>query len=89
MDLTIDEKRILTLMDDMRVSDFEDIACKRLKLSKEKVSTIVDKLKKARLVEVMALSDEADLWFFHTAKVTPEMLDKLVLEDIYHEGPAF
>lgn len=76
MKLTLEEKQVLTLLDDSKVNGFEKFAQKYLKLPRDKIKKIVEKLKNLELVEIISLVDGADLWYFHMGEVNKEMLDE-------------
>jgi len=76
MKLTQKEKQVLTLLDDAKVEDFEEWVQKFIDLSKSEIQKIVNKFKDLELIEIISLSNEKDLWYFHDRrKVKPDMLD--------------
>jgi hypothetical protein len=70
------EKQVLTLMDDAHLTDFVHFAGRYIDATPEKIREIVDKLTKDGLVEVLEDHDEPH--YFHTKKVTREMLDEAI-----------
>ncbi|MGV8086744.1 MAG: hypothetical protein ACP5N1_03880 [Candidatus Woesearchaeota archaeon] len=74
--LTKEEKQVLTLLDDAKVDDFEKWAQLFIKIPITRIKKAVQKFKKLDLINTMALRDKNDLWYFHTGKVTEDMIDE-------------
>jgi len=75
MKLTQKEKQVLTLLDDAKVEGFEEFVQKFIDLSKAEIQKMVNKFKDLELIEIISLSNDKDLWYFHTGKVNKGMLD--------------
>jgi hypothetical protein len=76
MELTQNEKKILTLLDETQVKGFEEFAQKFISLSKNKIQEIVNKFKDLKLIDIISLSEKKNLFYFHNRlKVKPDMLD--------------
>ena len=75
MDLTKEEKQILTLLNDTPVKDFLDYAQGYINLKRGNIKRIVDKFLNWRFIEILKLKNKNDLWYFHTDKVKEDMID--------------
>lgn len=76
MKLTLQERKVLTLMTDISVQDFPHFARKYVDLDLDEIREVAEGLKKKGLVEVLEGADNEDLIYEHSKKVTPDMLDK-------------
>ncbi len=61
MNLTKDEKKVLSLLNDEPAEGFENFAQAYINISKQKIKKIIEKLKKLGLVEIISLKNKDDL----------------------------
>lgn len=82
--LTSEDRQVLTVLDDAPVEDYVHFVGRHVELSSENIRKSVEKLKREGLVEV--LEDNDILRFFHTKKVTKDMIDE-ALDHALRYGP--
>jgi hypothetical protein len=82
--LSLTEKQVLTLMDDAHLTDFVHFAGRYVDATPEKIREIIQKLTKDGLVEILEDHDEPH--YFHTKKVTRDMIDEII-DHILKFGP--
>ena len=76
MELTQEEKQVLTLVDSARVDGIEEWVRKFIDLPKDKIQKIVKKLKELGLIEIIFMPNNKHLHYFHDSrKINPDMLD--------------
>jgi hypothetical protein len=82
--LTLEERKVLTVLDDTPVTDFVHFVGRYVDLSSEKIRQIATRLEKEGLLEI--LEDHDILHYFHTKKVTRDMIDH-ALHELVKYGP--
>lgn len=75
MELTQEEKQVLTLVGCARVDGIEEWVQKFVDLPKDKIQKHVSKFKQLGLIKKVFMPNEKNLWYFHTTKINPDMLD--------------
>jgi len=80
MKLSKKEKQVLTLINDIKVESFIEFTQRYIDLSSSEIKKIVKKLLKLELIEIISLTDEKDLWYFHTKQFEKKELD----EELYY-----
>ncbi|MFH1916202.1 MAG: helix-turn-helix domain-containing protein [Nanoarchaeota archaeon] len=84
-DLNVHERQILAIINDASVKDFVHFADRYVHLSAEQVHKILERLQKDGLVEILEVADHDDQRYFHTKKVTKELLDESI-ESLVKKG---
>ncbi|NJL44541.1 MAG: hypothetical protein HC945_04505 [Nitrosarchaeum sp.] len=88
MGLTQDERDVLTLLNDCCKKTAVHDLQRHIELSAARIHDIIAALEKQRYIEVLELSGKGDDWYFHTSKVTPDLLnDELRVPPPQHHNP--
>jgi hypothetical protein len=82
-----EDKQVLTLLNEAHVKDFVHYATRYVDLSPDRIRAIVDRFLKEGYVEI--LEDNDELHYFHTRKVTPDMLDEHLDHTLRFEPKEF
>ena len=80
------EKQVLTIVNDTDVKRFMNLAQKYIDLSKKEIEKIIKKLLKLKIIYILPLRNEKDLWYFHTKHIPKEELDEELYCRVYWHG---
>jgi hypothetical protein len=74
-ELSLQDRQVLAIIHDAPVKDFIHFSQRYISIPSEDVRKSVDKLKAEGFVEILEVVDNEDLRYFHTKKVSKELLN--------------